>query len=178
MVVAISPIQVELHLQIFFEQGDRLSDDLPTSAQWQSWTADWLNCLTDYLPPAAAYELTLRLTDDREIQQLNSQYRQQDQPTDVLAFAALEAELPDYQSLDPTEPLYLGDIVVSVATAYRQATQAEPPHSLTTELAWLACHGLLHLLGWDHPDEESLQAMVSQQAHLLNQVGLSTSFEF
>lgn len=178
MVVAISPIQVELHLQIVFEQGDRLSNGLPTSAQWQSWTDVWFNCLGDYLPPAASYELTLRLTDDREIQQLNAQYRQQDQPTDVLAFAILEAELPDYQILDPTEPLYLGDIVISVSTADRQSKEAEPPHSLNTELAWLACHGILHLLGWDHPDEESLQVMVSQQAHLLNQIGLSASFKF
>jgi probable rRNA maturation factor len=67
--------------------------------------------------------------------------------------------------------LYLGDIVISVETAYRQAQQQG--HSLQTELAWLATHGLLHLLGWDHPDEESLQGMLYQQETLLKLVNLT-----
>ncbi|AUB37577.1 ybeY, putative rRNA maturation factor [Nostoc flagelliforme CCNUN1] len=71
--------------------------------------------------------------------------------------------------------LYLGDIIVSVDTAQRQAQQQE--HSLPTELAWLASHGLLHLLGWDHPDEESLGRMLKQQVRLLNAVGIPIDIE-
>jgi probable rRNA maturation factor len=60
----------------------------------------------------------------------------------------------------------LGDIVISTETAQRQAIQGK--HSLLQELAWLATHGLLHLLGWDHPDEASLVEMLQQQTVLMN----------
>jgi len=134
-------------------------------AEWQTWGQAWLQHLQPELPQSDC-ELSLRLVGDREIQTLNAHYRQQDQPTDVLAFAALEAELPPV----PTgEPLYLGDLAISLETAQRQAqTQG---WSLREELAWLASHGFLHLLGWDHPDRASLQAMLAQQTELLIAVG-------
>ena len=90
-----------------------------------------------------------------------------------MAFAALEAEMPIFEPDDP-EPLYLGDIIISLETAARQAQQNN--HSLTIELAWLASHGLLHLLGWDHPDDARLEEMLAQQANLLKQVGFAAIF--
>ncbi len=138
---------------------------------WEAWFLAWLETLVHALPSTgeSGYEVSLRLTDDAEIQSLNLDYRSQDQPTDVLAFAALEVEIPKNQA-SFVEPLYLGDIIISVETANRQAL--EQKHSLTVELAWLASHGLLHLLGWDHPDSASLQAMLSDQSKLLQTVGL------
>jgi probable rRNA maturation factor len=168
-------INVELNLQEV--SGDETKSSVEVSpislADWQRWLEVWLTSLDGDLPKSDTYELTLRLTDDSEIQALNSQYRQQNKPTDVLAFAALEAEMPIFQPEEP-EPLYLGDIIISVETAARQAQQNN--HSLTIELAWLASHGLLHLLGWDHPDDARLEEMLAQQANLLKQVGLSTFF--
>lgn len=137
---------------------------------WERWFQDWLEALQPTFSPIDAYELSLRLTDDREIQQLNHQYRQQDKPTDVLAFAALESLYPDPDELQATLPLYLGDIVISIDTAQRQAEGQQ--HPLHIELAWLASHGLLHLLGWDHPDEDSLNRMLKQQQDLLEIIGL------
>ena len=137
---------------------------------WDQWFQTWLQQLETELPPAIGYELSIRLSDDGEIQQLNAQYRHQDKPTDVLSFAALEVEYPQIESISREIPLYLGDIIISVDTAARQAEQQE--HSVTVELAWLAAHGLLHLLGWDHPDEESLRRMLGQQETLLTAVGL------
>lgn len=139
------------------------------STQWTEWLEQWLELMQEDLPEAIGYELSLRLTNDQEIQQLNHQYRQKDQPTDVLAFAALEGDYP----LIEGEPLYLGDLVISVDTAQRQAVERE--HLLELELAWLAAHGLLHLLGWDHPDDDSLIIMLEQQEVLLQKVGLITS---
>jgi probable rRNA maturation factor len=139
-----------------------------TDQTWATWFRQWLQLLATDLPPAASYELTLRFTTDPEIQFLNAQYRHKNQPTDVLAFAALEAGFP--ASPDP-EPLYLGDVVISVETARRQALQ----HPLKTELAWLVAHGFLHLLGWDHPTDEDLEVMLSQQQHLLAEVGMETA---
>ena len=168
-------IAVELNLQeLNNNQTDSLGQLSPISSNdWQYWLEIWLTSLHDQLPESDAYELTLRLTDDAEIQGLNTQYRQQNKPTDVLAFASLEAEVPIFTPTNP-EPLYLGDIVISVETAIRQAQQHD--HSLTVELAWLASHGLLHLLGWDHPDDDSLEEMLAEQANLLKQVGLISSF--
>lgn len=155
---------IAVSLQVGF--SDRFSTPLP----WQRWFQCWLEHLAPDLPTADGCELTLRLTDDTEITQFNAQYRHQNRPTDVLAFAALEVDpLPVLNS----EPLYLGDILISVETAARQAQQQQ--HSLRTELAWLAAHGFLHLLGWDHPDEQRLQEMLSVQAELLSLLGLQTS---
>lgn len=166
-------INVELNLQEVAGGNPKSSVEVsPISlADWQRWLEVWLTSLDGGLPKSETYELTLRLTDDSEIQALNSQYRQQNKPTDVLAFAALEAEMPIFHPEDP-EPLYLGDIIISLETAARQAQQNN--HSLTIELAWLVSHGLLHLLGWDHPDDAHLEEMLAQQANLLKQVGFST----
>jgi len=173
-------IQVEVCVQnCFSEQEEANSDEnierkaepltQISDQQWQDWFGQWLDQLQPNLSPIGAYELSLRLTNDREIQTLNAQYRQQDKPTDVLAFAALEADSPASEVAE-VDPLYLGDIIISIETAERQAIAQG--HDLKTELVWLASHGLLHLLGWDHPDEPSLIEMLSQQKALLNQVHL------
>jgi probable rRNA maturation factor len=164
-----SGIQVEVCVQNCFADSSG-SEPAIDAETWQSWFDLWLASLQAHLPPATGYELSLRLTDDAEIQELNSQYRQQDKPTDVLAFAALEADMPHSEELRSLLPLYLGDIVISIDTASSQAQKQA--HSLLTELAWLAAHGLLHLLGWDHPDEKSLLEMLEQQTLLLRIVGI------
>jgi probable rRNA maturation factor len=137
---------------------------------WVSWFQDWLQTPGLELPPADTYEISLRLTTDVEIQALNSQFRHQDKPTDVLSFAAMEVDFPEIDVESGDLALYLGDIIISVDTAVRQAT--EHGYSLNRELAWLASHGLLHLLGWDHPDEETLLIMLNQQETFLAQIGL------
>jgi probable rRNA maturation factor len=171
MTLSLSAIAVEVYLEVEFSASS-------TEAGWSSqlwrdnlsiWSQIWLESLSDSLPPAVGYEFTVRLTDDREIQQFNAQYRQQDKPTDVLSFATLEINSPAIAS-DEDEPLYLGDILISFETAQRQAL--ERGHSLDHELGWLMTHGLLHLLGWDHPDDESLEQMLSQQETLLRLTGL------
>ncbi len=156
---------IEVNLQ---GQSDALS--LIKEDDWQNWFQIWLNhTLTKtFVPEATGYELSLRLTDDQEIQSFNDQYRQKDQPTDVLAFAALEVETPTLEGLDS---LYLGDIVISLETAQQQATAQG--HSLETEVIWLASHGFLHLLGWDHPDQKHLEEMLFHQEDLLNLIGIS-----
>jgi len=114
---------------------------------------------------APEVSLGLRFTDDAGIAELNSQWRQKSGPTDVLSFAALD-DTPDWLEGAAVE---LGDIIVSLDTAHRQA--ADHDHSLRYELHWLISHGLLHLLGWDHPDERSLSAMLTLQEHLLDITG-------
>lgn len=165
-------MSIDLYCDIYPEISDRHPI---TIEQWQEWLAIWEEYLLQEQAIAEGeYELTLLITDDLTIQQLNLQYRQQDRPTDVLSFAALESEIPeipiDIDDDDYVEPISLGDIIISQTTAIRQAE--ERGHSLTYELAWLAAHGLLHLLGWDHPDDESLEVMLKQQDLMLNKISL------
>lgn len=142
---------------------------------WSNWFRRWLEILQPDISQQSIYEIGLRLTNDAEIQALNAQYRQQNKPTDVLSFATSEVDFPDFQEITASVPLYLGDIVISVDTAKRQAQQQE--HSLATELAWLAAHGLLHLLGWDHPDEETETRMLKQQVILLKAISITIDLE-
>jgi probable rRNA maturation factor len=175
------PLEVELNFQAPFFVDDKAPDASDNSVGpiaeevWQQWFEVWLDHLQLNESPINSYELSLRLTNDSEIQALNASYRQKDQPTDVLAFAALEAGSPQPEEMLAEIPLYLGDIVISIETAQRQAN--ERSHSLQHELIWLTTHGLLHLLGWDHPDEASFQSMVKQQEALLQTIGFKIQYD-
>lgn len=105
-------------------------------------------------------ELTLVFTDDDEIHTLNREHLGVDKPTDVLSFPLMEsgdAGIPDIP--------HLGDIVISLDTASRQAAAAG--HNLETEVAILAAHGLTHLLGFDHPTEEAWAVFRANQTRIL-----------
>lgn len=175
------------------QAGGTWLDPLQGELVWQALLAGWLAQLQAELPPplrSDAYSLGLSLVDDAEIAELNRDWRQKEGPTDVLAFAAQDEGLEEAPPMPmpvwhgdseagerlagaddddgagwQDEPLELGDIVISVPTAARQA--GEHGHSLARELLFLASHGLLHLLGWDHPDEASLAAMLARQEALL-----------
>lgn len=158
---------LEVALEADHPDAERVSD-----AEWADWFTRWGQQMALEGSPIGAYELSLRLTDDGAIAALNGQFRQIDRPTDVLSFAALETDYPQIDELLATEPLYLGDIIISLDTAARQAAEAN--HSLRWEMAWLAAHGFLHLLGWDHPDDERLHEMLEQQGKLLAAAGLKS----
>lgn len=93
----------------------------------------------------AKAELSLELIGDARIRRLNREYRKQDRVTDVLAFPMREAVLP--QGKGPTTNM-LGDVVISLPTAFRQAREAG--RSIDVELTTLLIHGVLHLCGYDH----------------------------
>jgi probable rRNA maturation factor len=103
-------------------------------------------------------EVTLRLTDDPTIRELNRVYRKRDKPTDVLAFAQREGEGGGLH------PGLLGDIVISVETAARQARRG-----LERELLFLAAHGLCHLLGYDHATDDEEAEMNARMRLLLRE---------
>lgn len=117
-------------------------------------------------PPDAAVDVTL--IDDAEIQELNRDWRQQDLPTDVLSFALNEADGAEFE---PDGAKLLGDVVISAERAAAQA--AEYGHSLERELAYLAVHGTLHLLGYDHDDPQEQQQMRAKEEEALRQLGLT-----
>ncbi|MCP4973954.1 MAG: rRNA maturation RNase YbeY [Prochlorococcus sp.] len=143
---------------------------LTSASAWEQELTTWIQSIRSDLtltcPPEVrqtqSLSLGLQLTDDANISELNASWRQKPEATDVLSFPALDNNIP----MPGSRCVELGDIVVSVTTAQRQAKEHQ--HSLNRELRWLVSHGLLHLLGWDHPNSSSLDAMLSCQEHLLS----------
>ncbi len=114
-------------------------------------------------------EVSVTLTDNAYIHQLNRQYRQIDRPTDVLSFALNESVEPDIENGPDID--VLGDIILSVERAREQA--ADYGHSLRREIAFLTVHGMLHLLGYDHMEEADRLEMEKEQRYVMEQLGIS-----
>ncbi|WP_132082711.1 rRNA maturation RNase YbeY [Anaerospora hongkongensis] len=114
-------------------------------------------------------EVSLVFCDDAYIQNLNRDYRGKDQPTDVLSFALNEGEEPEI--VDGPAQVLLGDIIISLETAARQAEEYN--HSLEREVAYLTVHGMLHLLGYDHMTEEDKAEMRLEEEHVLSLLGIT-----
>ena len=127
------------------------------------------------------YETTVNvlLTDNEEICALNSRFRGIDRPTDVLSFPNVDYESPsDFTGIEASEAdyfdpesgeLYLGDIVISVDKVYEQAE--EYGHSVMREYAFLLAHSMLHLMGYDHMNEEEKKEMRAKEENILKKVG-------
>jgi probable rRNA maturation factor len=119
--------------------------------------------LAQHAIPSAA--LTLLLTDDKRMRQLNQDFRGIDKSTDVLSFPGGDP-LPTIGDMIP----YLGDIAISIPVARNQARTSG--HTLIAELQLLAVHGVLHLLGYDHVLPKDKVRMWSAQEKMLNLLGL------
>ena len=114
-------------------------------------------------------EVSVTLTNNDYIHQLNRKYRQIDRPTDVLSFALNESEEPDIENGPDIN--VLGDIILSVERAEEQA--ADYGHSLRREIAFLTVHGMLHLLGYEHTEEADRLEMEKEQRYVMEQLGIS-----
>jgi probable rRNA maturation factor len=130
--------------------------------------------ITDVLEGAGKFmnkagSVSVVLVNDEMIHELNRTFRNVDRPTDVLSFSMLEGEdvLPDIDGV----PNPLGDIVVSIPTAERQAE--DYGHSFKREFAFLLVHGFLHIIGYDHQDEEHEKEMFGLQEQILDSMGIS-----
>ena len=129
---------------------------------WQKTAA----AIAERLGVEPAVEWSLTFVDDTAIRTFNREYRGFDKPTDVLSFGQLEGD--DFPMPDDA-PSVLGDVVVAVPTAARQAE--ERGHAFEAELALLITHGLLHLLGEDHDTPERKAAMWARQQDVLDALG-------
>ena len=112
----------------------------------------------------AEVDLSIVLTDDARLRQLNREYLDIDAPTDVLSFPASESD-PE------TGAPYLGDILISIPRAREQAAAAG--HALESEVQLLVVHGVLHLVGHDHAKANEKRKMWKAQAEILKELGLS-----
>jgi probable rRNA maturation factor len=118
----------------------------------------------DLGPDSVDADMTIVLTDDAQLHELNREFLGVDAPTDVLSFPASESD-PE------TGTPYLGDILISIPRAAEQAQAAG--HRVEAEVQLLVVHGTLHLMGYDHAEAEEKARMWSAQAEVLSRLGLS-----
>ncbi|EMR05905.1 putative rRNA maturation factor [Bhargavaea cecembensis DSE10] len=116
-------------------------------------------------------EVSVTFMDDESIRTINRDYRDKDRATDVISFALEETVEGEIRVSSPEGmPRLLGDILISTETADRQA--GEYGHSREREIGFLALHGFLHLLGYDHMNEEDERRMFGRQDEILETFGL------
>ena len=125
-------------------------------------------------------EVSILLTDDNAIQEINKEYRDMDAPTDVLSFPVTDFEIPgDFSNIEDEHPdsfhpetgeLLLGDIVISVERAIKQA--AEYGHSIEREIAFLTAHSMFHLFGYDHIEDEERRIIEDKQREVLDKLAI------
>lgn len=117
-------------------------------------------------------EVSVTLVDNEEIRRLNKEYRGMDRATDVLSFALDEADQAgEIPFVDASGFHLLGDIIISAERAGEQA--ADFGHSVAREIGFLAVHGLLHLLGYDHDKPEETRKMRELEERILSASGLA-----
>lgn len=116
-----------------------------------------------------AVEVSVLLTDDDEIVRLNREYRDREGPTNVLSFAAVSAE--SLAAEPPGAPVLLGDVVMALGQMRREAAAAALP--ITDHFCHLAVHGMLHLLGYDHIEDDDAEIMENLETAVLAGLGVA-----
>ena len=142
-----------------------------------------INEAVDYAKCPYEAEVNVTLTDNDEIKEINAEYRNINNPTDVLSFPMVDYKEPaDYDYLETEEAqiscfnpesgeLLLGDIIISLERADEQAK--EYGHSVRREICFLVAHSMLHLLGYDHMEDEERLVMEAKQKEVLDTLGIT-----
>lgn len=122
----------------------------------------------------AHVEVSVRLSDDEEVQRLNRDYRGKDKPTNILSFPMLEPEQVAATLQQDDMDLLLGDMALAFETTSREAD--EKGITLAAHVSHLLVHGTLHLLGHDHQDDQTADAMEALETRILAGIGISNPY--
>ncbi|WP_071460167.1 rRNA maturation RNase YbeY [Bacillus massilinigeriensis] len=131
---------------------------------------DLLNLAAEMESVEEGSEVSVTIVSNERIREINREYRGKDAPTDVISFALEEEGEGEIAIVGENMPRVLGDIIISSAKAKEQAQEYK--HSYARELGFLAVHGFLHLLGYDHMNKEDEAVMFSRQKEILDEFGL------
>lgn len=162
-------------MTLYFEEEGTVK--LPLEGE--SLAREVIEASLDYAGCPYETEINLLLTENEAIQEMNRNFRGIDRPTDVLSFPMIEYGKPgDFTDLEERDEcfnpesgeLVLGDIVISKEKVLSQAE--EFGHSLRREFAFLIAHSMLHLIGYDHIEEEDRLVMESKQREILNELNI------
>lgn len=157
---------------------DVASDDWKDAPAMEALIRECVACVFATFPDVdAPLELSVRLTDDGDIAQLNRAFRKQDKPTNVLSFPSFERD--ELQSvfaaaLASGPPVILGDIIITQGVTAREAS--EQGKTFPDHMAHLVVHGLLHLLGFDHIEDEDAREMESREQTILASLGIADPY--
>ncbi|KFZ36420.1 endoribonuclease YbeY [Shewanella mangrovi] len=149
-------LELDLDLQIATE-----ADNLPQQADFERWAT---LAIGNAMPVA---EMTIRLVDEAESQQLNHEYRGKDKPTNVLSFP--------FEAPPGIELPLLGDLVICVPVVEREAAEQNKP--LQAHWAHMVVHGCLHLLGYDHIEDDEAEEMESIETQLIESLGFTDPYK-
>lgn len=129
----------------------------------------------EMLTHPAAYELSVKLADDEEVQHLNAAYRNKDKPTNVLSFPMLQPGFMEATGMADDGEILVGDIVLAYETCKREAE--EKGVTLDHHATHLMVHGVLHLLGYDHvDDEDQARDMEAMETRALASLGIADPY--
>ncbi|MDF2154904.1 rRNA maturation RNase YbeY [Vibrio sp. CAU 1672] len=148
-------IELDLQLAVESEQG------LPSEQDFQQ----WLNSAIIPFQPQA--EVTIRIVDEQESHQLNHEYRGKDKPTNVLSFPF---EAPPGIEMD-----LLGDLIICRQVVEKEAVEQNKP--LTAHWAHMVVHGSLHLLGYDHIEDDEAEEMESLETEIMQGMGFADPYQ-
>ena len=171
----ISEINLDLVFQCndFSQFSNKLKDTksklIFESIFWEKVFLSWINTilkkddyeLQKFILKKKSFSLGLQIISNQEIASMNQKWMQKNGPTDVLSFPIISNE-----SLNNLDHIELGDIFISLEMALEQSYEYK--HSIKREMLWLASHGFLHLLGWEHKDDNELKNMLSFQEYLIS----------
>ena len=122
----------------------------------------------------AQVEISVRLSDDEEVQRLNRDYRGKDKPTNILSFPMLEPDAVASTLARDEMDLLLGDMALAFETTDREAAEKGIP--ISDHVAHLLVHGTLHLLGHDHQDDPTADAMEALETRILAGLGIANPY--
>jgi len=157
---------MKLNMDLVDETGILMEEEMET-------VEDLLQFVAEKENVKEGAEVSVTFVSNEVIQQINREYRGKDKPTDVISFALEELGEEEIEVVGEELPTILGDIIISVEKAKEQAE--EYGHSFLREIGFLAVHGFLHLLGYDHMTEQEEKIMFTRQKVLLEQYGLHRS---
>ncbi|MBQ8912644.1 MAG: rRNA maturation RNase YbeY [Lachnospiraceae bacterium] len=159
--------------------------DVELPIRYQEIVNDIISASLDYVKCPYECEINVIFTDNAGIQAINKEFRDIDTPTDVLSFPMVDYDVPadfskmedyiaDYFNQDNGE-LMLGDIILNIDRIMSQAIEFN--HSIYRELAFLTAHSMLHLMGYDHIDDNERIIMEEKQEEILNMKGYTRDYE-
>lgn len=154
--------------------------DIPIGIEYETIINRVVNEALDHEQCPYEVEVSVILTDNESIREINKEYREIDSPTDVLSFPLINYDIPsDFSNVEESDDnfhpdtgeLLFGDIIISVEKVISQAE--EYGHSLERELGFLVAHSMLHLCGYDHMEEEERNIMEQKQREILEPLGIT-----
>lgn len=143
------------------------AEGLPTEQDFQAWVNHVLAKLDE------TFEVTIRIVNETESQALNKEYRGKDNSTNVLSFP-MEEDLPE-EIAQEMDSVYLGDLVVCAAVVEREAI--EQNKALKAHWAHMIVHGCLHLLGYDHIEDDEAEEMESTEIRMMGELGFANPYQ-